>query len=145
MRRAIFIFACLMAGATAERAAAQAPPAGRVVDRIVERIEGDIILQSQVRELGAFQQLIESHAESDDKLLAELTEQWVVQTEATASHFPEPAKSEIDRELARLTAQFATPEAYLSKLHELGLSENVGSSRVDLQACKLEYSIVSPK
>ena len=23
--------------------------------------------------------------------------------------------------------------------------ENVGSSRVDLQACKLEYSIVSPK
>ena len=25
------------------------------------------------------------------------------------------------------------------------LDENVGSSRVDLQACKLEYSIVSPK
>ena len=27
----------------------------------------------------------------------------------------------------------------------LGLTEVVGSSRVDLQACKLEYSIVSPK
>ena len=26
-----------------------------------------------------------------------------------------------------------------------GMGENVGSSRVDLQACKLEYSIVSPK
>ena len=26
-----------------------------------------------------------------------------------------------------------------------GYAVNVGSSRVDLQACKLEYSIVSPK
>ena len=26
-----------------------------------------------------------------------------------------------------------------------GLDDDVGSSRVDLQACKLEYSIVSPK
>ena len=101
--------------------APQTPPAARVVDRIVERIEGDIILQSQVRELGAFQQLIEGHAESDDKLLAELTEQWMVQTEAAESHFPLPAKSEVDRELARLTEQFATPEAYSSSLHDLGL------------------------
>ena len=30
-------------------------------------------------------------------------------------------------------------------LDGLALSEKVGSSRVDLQACKLEYSIVSPK
>ena len=29
------------------------------------------------------------------------------------------------------------------KITDLGI--NVGSSRVDLQACKLEYSIVSPK
>jgi hypothetical protein len=98
-------------------------PAGRVVDRIVERIEGDIILQSQVRELGAFQQLIEGRAENDDKLLAELTEQWMVQTEASASHFPDPAKSEVDRELARLTAQFASPQAYASKLRELELTD----------------------
>jgi len=124
MRRTIIVFACFTIAAVASPATAlpQAPPAGSVVDRIVERIEGDIILQSQVRELGAFQQLIEGHAESDDKLLAELTEQWMVQTEATESHFPEPAKSEVDRELARLSAQFATPEAYSSKLQALGLS-----------------------
>jgi parvulin-like peptidyl-prolyl isomerase len=93
-----------------------------VVDRIVAHIEDDIILQSQVRELGAFQQLIEGHAESDDKLLDELIEQWVVETEATASHFPQPAQSEVDRELARLTATFASPEKYASRLNELGLS-----------------------
>ena len=86
------------------------------------RIEGDIILQSQVRELGAFQELIEGHAESDDKLLEELIEQWVVETEATASHFPQPAQSEVDRELARLKEQFASPEKYASRLNELGLS-----------------------
>lgn len=96
----------------------------RVVDRIVARIEGDIILQSQVRELGAFQQLVEGHAESDDKLLNELIEQWVVNTEASTSHFPEPAQSEVDRELTRLQENFSSPQAYSVRLHELGLTSS---------------------
>ena len=86
------------------------------------RIEGDIILLSQVRELSAFQRLVEGRAESDDRLLAELIQQWMVQTEATESHFPQPAQSEVDRELARLAAQIGSPEAYAGKLRELGLS-----------------------
>ena len=124
MRRSIFMFAALLATPHAGRAAPVPPSAqsSRVVDRIVARIEGDIILESQVRQLGAFQQLIEGRAESDDRLLSELLEQWIVQTEAAASHFPDPAQSEVDRELARLTAQFASPEAYSAKLRELGLS-----------------------
>ena len=124
MRHAIFIFVLLLAVARGPQAVrATAPPqSARVVDRIVARIEDDIILQSQVRELGAFQQLIEGHVESDDKLLKELIEQWVVETEATASHFPQPAQSEVDRELARLQGQFANPEKYASRLSELGLS-----------------------
>jgi hypothetical protein len=96
----------------------------RVVDRIVARIEDDIILLSQIRELGAFQNLVEGHAEGDDRLLAELIEQWMVQTEATASYFPQPAQSEVDRELARLQSQFASPEAYAARLHDLGLSDS---------------------
>jgi parvulin-like peptidyl-prolyl isomerase len=124
MRRAILIFALLFTAVPAPQAfSGSAPPqSARVVDRIVARIEGDIILQSQVRELGAFQELIDGHAESDDKLLEELIEQWVVETEATASHFPQPAQSEVDRELARLKGQFASPEKYESRLNELGLS-----------------------
>jgi parvulin-like peptidyl-prolyl isomerase len=94
----------------------------RVVDRVVARIEDDVILLSQVRELAAFQRLVDGRAESDDRLLSELIEQWVVQTEAAASHFPQPAQSEVDREQARLAGQFATPEAYAAKLRELGLS-----------------------
>ena len=124
MRRAIFIFALLLAAARSPQSYGEsAPPQStRVVDRIVARIEGDIILQSQVRELGAFQQLIEGHAESDDKLLEELIQQWVVETEATASHFPQPAQSEVDREMTRAKEHFGSPENYASRLKELGLS-----------------------
>ena len=98
-------------------------PSGRVVDRIVARIEGDIILLSQVRELGAFQQLVEGHAENDDRLLEELVEQWMVQTEATESHFPQPAQFEVDREVDRLVEQLGGAEAYAAKVRELGLTE----------------------
>ncbi len=124
MWRAIFIFGVLVAAGFTARAsgASPAPQSGRVVDRILARIEGDIILQSQVRELGAFQQLIEGRSETDSQLLSELIEQWMVQTEASASHFPDPAKTEVDRELSRLTASFASPAAYSAKLRELGLS-----------------------
>ncbi len=124
MRHAIFIFAMLLAAASAAHsiAASAQPQSARVVDRIVAHIEEDIILQSQVRELGALQQLIEGHAESDSKLIDELIEQWVVETEAAAAHFPQPAQSELDRELARIAAQFASPEKYVTRLNELGIS-----------------------
>jgi parvulin-like peptidyl-prolyl isomerase len=125
MRRLIPIFALVFAAASVAPPSfgnAATPQSGRVVDRIVARIEGDIILQSQVRELGALQQLIDGHAESDDKLLDELIQQWVVETEASASHFPQAAQSEIDRELARLREHFSSPENYASRLNQLGLS-----------------------
>jgi hypothetical protein len=126
MRGAIFIFACLLPMAHVAQVFGGIAPrqSARVVDRIVARVEDDIILQSQVRELGAFQQLIENHADSDDKLLDELIEQWVVETEASASHFPQPAQSEVDRELTRLRESFANHEKYTSRLSELGISAN---------------------
>ena len=123
MSRSILIFVVFLALPILQATAIPpAPQTSRVVDRIVGRIESDIILESQVRELGAFQELIEGRAESDDQLLSELIEQWVVQTEAATSHFPEPAQTEVDRELARLTERFNSPEAYASKLRALGLS-----------------------
>jgi parvulin-like peptidyl-prolyl isomerase len=124
MRRATIIFVLLLSMASAPRAFSDSAPSqsALVVDRIVAHIEDDILLLSQVRELGAFQQLVDSHAESDDKLLQELIEQWMVETEATASHFPQPAQSEIDRELARLKEHFANSANYASRLSELGLS-----------------------
>jgi parvulin-like peptidyl-prolyl isomerase len=124
MRNATITFALLLASAGVpwEFSGSATLQSARIVDRIVARIEDDIILMSQVRELGAFQQLVDGQAESDDKLLQELIEQWMVETEATASHFPQPAQSEIDRELTRLKEHFANPEDYASRLNDLGLS-----------------------
>lgn len=104
---------------------AQANPGqqtSRVVDRIVVRVGNDVILLSQERELAAFQRLMQGHAESDRQLLSELIEQWVVRSGANASHFPEPASSEVDRETARIAGQFPSANVYAAKLRELGLS-----------------------
>ena len=51
MRRAFSIFGSILVLGLASPATANqaAPQSGRVVDRIVARIEGDIILMSQVR------------------------------------------------------------------------------------------------
>ena len=56
MRRVLIIFVGLMAVVPAANATpvSQSKETGRVVDRIVARIEDDIILESQVRELSAF-------------------------------------------------------------------------------------------
>jgi len=116
------LLAIAVLGVAAEPRYCAAAQATHVVDRIVAQIEGDVILQSQVREMAAFQELVEGQAESDDRLLGELIEQWVVQTEAAAAQFPQPAQTEIERELLRLTAQFGTPEAYASKLDRVGLT-----------------------
>ncbi len=96
--------------------------AQQVVDRIVARVEGDIITLSEVRELGGYQQLVQGRAESDDRLLAELIAQWIVDAEATAARFPRPMEAEVNREIERAEKQFASPEAYRQRLGEIGLS-----------------------
>ena len=117
-----FVLFCAMAGVPETFGGSAALQSSRVVDRIVARVEDDIILQSQVRELHAFQEFVDGHSEGDDKLLEELIEQWIVETEAAGAHFPQPARSEIDRELARLKEHFANPEIYATRLNELGLT-----------------------
>jgi len=102
------------------RAAQSAPP--QVVDRIVAHIEDDIITLSEVRELAAYQELVDGHAESDDRVLNELIEQWVVNNEATAAQFPPAVESEVNREVSRIQGRFPSLKAYNERLAELGLT-----------------------
>jgi hypothetical protein len=102
------------------RAAQSAQPV--VVDRIVAHIEDDIIALSEVRELAAYQELVDGHAESDDSVLNELIEQWVVNNEATATQFPPAAEAEVNREVARIQGRFASAQAYNERLTALGLT-----------------------
>ena len=110
---------CAWAGGAPAFSAAQAPT---TVDRIVARIEGDIILLSEVRELAAYQRLLEDRAQPDHQLLSALIEQWVVRSEAQAAQFPPPTAGEIDAEAARIQSGFPNPQAYRERLADLQLS-----------------------
>ncbi len=114
-------------------------PAQQVVDRIVARVEEDIITLSEVRELGRYQQFVEGRATRDDRLLAQLIEQWIVNTEAAAARFPRPGEAEVNRELARLEQQVGGPEAYRERLRQVGLSAAAVRRQVERQIYLASY------
>lgn len=118
VRRGLAILLLLLGPAWAPVLRAQ-----QVVDRIVARIEGDILTLSEMRELGRFQELLGGRAASDAELLRQLIEQWIVNAEATATRYARPSAEEVERANARLEKGFASPEAYRARLRELGLSE----------------------
>lgn len=94
-----------------------------VVDRIVARVENNIITSSEVEELARFQQLVNGHSEADAKLIDQLIDQWVVRTEAVATGFAEPSAGDVTLAFERLEKQFPSPEALRARLRELDLSE----------------------
>jgi hypothetical protein len=118
MRR-VGIFATFLLAAVLARPATP----GEVVDRIVARIDGDIITLGEVRELGAYQKLAGgSTGLTEETLLRQLVDQWIVATDAAAARFPQPELDDVDSELARLEHSVGTPQAFASRLAALGLT-----------------------
>jgi hypothetical protein len=105
-------------------AAAKPLPQTQIVDGILVRIEDDIITLSELRELAAYQQLLDGHSQSNEELRSELIEQWVVNNEATTSRFPLPAQTEVDRETERVEHGFPDAAAYQQRLAAAGLTQN---------------------
>lgn len=97
--------------------------AQEVVDRIVARVENDVILLSEVRALSRYQLLVEGKSESDAAVLDRLIDQWVVRTEAEASRFPHPTDTEIQNGMERLANSFASPTEFEARKKQAGLSE----------------------
>src|SRR6184192_4746147 len=83
-----------------------------VVDRIVARVENDVILLSDVRALSRYQQFLDGKSETDAQILDRLIDQWIVRTEADASHAPHPSDAEIEHSLSRLRSSFASQQEY---------------------------------
>jgi hypothetical protein len=106
---------CLLAGAVLS--------AQEVVDRIVARIENDVILLSDVRLLSHYQLLVEGKAESDSEILDRLIDQWIVRNEANIARTPKASDADIDRALQRLVRGFSTPQDYEARRKLAGLSE----------------------
>lgn len=104
-------------------AAAPRLPAQEVLDRVVARVEGDVILLSEVRALSRYQQLVQGKAESDSQILDRLIDQWMVRNEAETAHFPHPSEAAVTRGVDRVAGSFSSAEEYQQRKKESGLSD----------------------
>ncbi|HKW65052.1 MAG TPA: hypothetical protein VJN89_21025 [Candidatus Acidoferrum sp.] len=114
--RGVF-FAVTIAAASACLAAQE------IVDRIVARVENDVILLSDVRALSRYQQFLDGKSETNPQILERLIDQWIVRTEADVSHSPRPSEDDIDRGLSRARNSFGSEQEYEARKKQAGLSE----------------------
>ncbi len=96
--------------------------AGEVVDRVVARVEGDILLLSDLRELGQFQLLSGAKPEPASKRLEELIDQWMIEREARAARFEEPAVEDANTAFDQMQKELGGEPVFAARLAELGLS-----------------------
>ena len=104
-----------------------------VIDRIVARIEDDVILWSEVRELSAYQKFVDGKSESDEQVLDHLIDQWVVRSEAETSRFPRPSDADVQRYVEHVKKTFSTPEEYESRKKDSGLTD---AQMREMAACR---------
>ncbi len=113
--------------------------AQEVIDRVAARVENDIILVSDIRELARYQLFMEGKSESDAQILDRLIDQWIVRNEATASRYPQPSDEEVQRSLARLTRTFSSPAEFEERRQQSGLSSEELLAMVKLQLYLRNY------
>jgi hypothetical protein len=97
--------------------------AQELIDRIVARIENDVILLSDVRLLSSYQLLVDGKAESDAEILDRLIDQWIVRNEANVARTPQPSDADIDRAMQHLIQGFSSKEDFESRRKLAGLTD----------------------
>jgi len=118
MRRAsilVLLFAVMLAGSALR--------AQVVMDRVVARIENDIVTLSDVRELAAYQRLSGREPAPESELIQELIDQWIVANDAAAARFPAAPAAQVDAQFTALRNLVGTPLQFAARLRELDLSE----------------------
>jgi hypothetical protein len=130
MRYLLLTFACTcwLSSPVTRSARAQVPapaPAassGQTVDAVAARIEDDILTESEVRELGAFQKLVDGSEKPRAERIRELADQWIVRGEIETAKYPAPSDADADRAYAQLEAQYSSPEEFTSRCTAAGLT-----------------------
>jgi hypothetical protein len=97
--------------------------AQEVIDRIVARVDSDIVLLSDLKELGRYQNFLDEKTQSDGELLDHLIDQWIVRSEARAALFPQPSDEEVQRSLERLKRSFSSAQAFEEREKQAGLND----------------------
>lgn len=111
----------------------------KVIDRMAARVDDDVILMSDIRELGEYQQLVNGKSESDPQLLDRLIDQWIVRTEAETARFPRPSAADVEKSLQKLKDSFVNPQDYERRRKQAGLSEQDVRLLVDSQLYLSSY------
>jgi len=94
-----------------------------VVDRIVAKVESDIILMSDVQLLTRYQIFLDGKSLSDAEILDKLIDQWIVRNEASVARFPQPSEDDINKSIERLKRSFSSPQEYETRQVQSGLSD----------------------
>ena len=110
-----------------------------VVDRVVARVENDVILLSDVRALSRYQQFLDGKSETDDQILDRLIDQWIVRTEAEVARSPHPSEADIQKSLNRLRRSFPSEQEYEARKQQAGLSDQEISSMAASQLYLSNY------
>jgi len=95
-----------------------------VVDRIVARVETDIILLSDVRQLSRYQAFLDGKPQSDADILNRLIDQWIVRSEAGVARFPQPSEEDVNRSIERLKRSFSSPEEFQARQKQSGITDD---------------------
>lgn len=98
--------------------------AQEVMDRIVARVETDIILQSDVRQLSRYQAFLDGKPQSDADILNRLIDQWIVRNEAGVARFPQPSDEDVNRSIERLKRSFSSPEEFQTRQKLSGITDD---------------------
>lgn len=98
--------------------------AQQVVDRIVARVETEIILQSDVRQLSRYQAFLDGKPQSDADILNRLIDQWIVRSEAGVARFPQPSDEDVNRSIERLKRSFSSLEEFQTRQKQSGITDD---------------------
>jgi hypothetical protein len=134
MRRAGIVLMAAFLVLTAKQLGAQ-----KVIDRIVARVESDIILLSDVRLLARYQQLVDGKPESDAQILDRLIDQWIVRNEAETARFPQASEEDITRGVERVQKSFTSADEYEARKKQIGLTDSAIRGMVSSQLYLSNY------
>jgi hypothetical protein len=98
--------------------------AQEVIDRIVARVETDIILLSDVRQLSRYQTFLDGKPQSDADILNRLIDQWIVRSEASVARFPQPSDEDVNRSIERLKRSFSSLEEFQARQQQTGITDD---------------------
>jgi hypothetical protein len=105
----------------------------QVIDGVAARIGKSIILESEVKELQAFQVLVGGKALSREEVIRELVDQWIINQEATNASLPQPGADRVNTSFLKLAGQFSSQEEFRTKVREAGLTERQVRSELSRQ------------